>query len=255
MARTIHIGCCGWSYLNEHDFDDQYKKPHTSKLQAYAELFSVVEINSTFYRLPRLSTAEKWRKEADAINPAFEFTVKAYQGITHLHRFRGKESREQFEQLKAICAALKARLLLFQSPASFAPTKANMDAMRTFFDTIHRDTLILVWEPRGRWYDDPTLIAEICTTCNLIQCVDPFRNDVVQAQSVAYFRLHGFGKPSMYRYDFSHTELQQLHRIIRGLPRSTKEAYVFFNNVECYRNGREFATLLAGKRLDKNPRR
>lgn len=244
MTPRVHTGCCGWSYLNEHDFDDVYTKPHESKLQAYAELFSAVEINSTFYRLPRLRTAEKWRKEADAINPEFEFTVKAYQGITHLRRFRGKESIGFFDQLNNICRALKARVLLFQTPASFGPTQVNIVAMKNFFENISCNGLVCVWEPRGRWYEDPGRIGEVCESCNLMHCVDPFRSEVLLSQRIAYFRLHGFGKPSMYNYDFSNNELQRLRGIIRALPRTTTDAYVFFNNAACYRNAREFMHMM-----------
>jgi uncharacterized protein YecE (DUF72 family) len=60
MAATIHVGCCGWSYLNEKEFGDLLARNYTSKLQAYAQLFDCVEVNSTFYRIPRVSTAEKW---------------------------------------------------------------------------------------------------------------------------------------------------------------------------------------------------
>ena len=94
------------------------RRKYSTKLQAYAQLFDAVEINSTFYRLPRVSTAQKWRSKADAVNPKFEFTVKAYQGITHLHRFMG-ESTSLFTQLKEICRTLETSVVLFQSPASF----------------------------------------------------------------------------------------------------------------------------------------
>lgn len=255
MAPRNHIGCCGWSYLNVHDFDDVYTKPHKSKLQAYAELFSTVEINSTFYRLPRLSTAEKWRKEADAITPEFEFTVKAFQGITHRHRFHGQGPLDHFETLKEICSKLKAQIILFQSPASFTPTRVNIDAMQNFFGEVERDTLLCVWEPRGSWYDEPSLIAEVCAACNLIHCVDPFRNDQLVFGKIAYFRVHGFGKPSMYRYDFSGDELQRLLKIIQALPRSTRDVYVFFNNVECYRNGLQFIEMVRSSRQEAKAHR
>lgn len=115
MPASVHVGCCGWSYLVEREFSARIKRQYASKLQAYAQLFNAVEINSTFYRLPRLSTAQKWRSEADAVNKSFEFTVKAYQGITHRHRFAG-ESIAFFDQLREICQALRSHLLLFQSP-------------------------------------------------------------------------------------------------------------------------------------------
>ena len=247
MAASVSVGCCGWSYLDEREFAGLIKRKYSSKLQAYVQLFSTVEINSTFYQLPRLTTAQKWRSEADVINESFEFTVKAYQGITHLHRFSG-ESVSLFSQLKEICRALRAPILLFQSPASFRPTGASLTGIRSFFEKIEREGLILAWEPRGKWYDDPNLIAEICEECGLVHCVDPFRNDALAFGEAkrAYFRLHGFGRPSMYHYDFSDEELQRLHLMLKSLASSLRQIYVFFNNVSCYGNGLEFMELLEG---------
>lgn len=147
MAARVHIGCCGWSYLNERDFpellDPQSKR---SKLQSYARLFGTVEIKSTFYRLPHLSTAEKWRKEADGGIPEFEFTVKAFKGIPHLHRFQKKASLslDSYRALREICSCLGARFVLFQSPASFKPSKENINTMTEFFDKIDRQGIVAV---------------------------------------------------------------------------------------------------------------
>jgi uncharacterized protein YecE (DUF72 family) len=245
VAATVHIGCCGWSYLNEREFVSQIKRKFSSKLQAYAQLFDLVEINSTFYRIPRVSTAQKWRSEAGAVNPKFEFTVKAYKGITHLHRFMG-ESILLFTQLKEICQTLETSVVLFQSPASFQPTDVSLKAMKSFFKKIDRDKLTCVWEPRGNWYDNPPLIVETCEECKLVHCVDPFRNEplVFGEEKIAYFRLHGFGKPSVYRYDFSEQELGRLATILNSLPPALHHIYILFNNVCCYQNATGFRKLL-----------
>ncbi len=246
MPTSLCIGCCGWSYLNEREFPGKIERKYSSKLQAYAQLFDAVEINSSFYGIPRPPTAQKWRDEARTINPTFTFTVKAYQGITHLHRFKG-ESIALFRQLKEICRAIDSHVILFQSPASFRPTEASLEAMKSFFGAIDRDGLICVWEPRGRWYDTPPLIAEVCTDCGLVHCVDPLRNEPLAFgdEQIAYFRLHGFGRPSMYRYDFSEDELKRIATIIRALPRAVRKVYVFFNNVSCYGNALEFEGMCA----------
>ncbi len=98
MAKqTFTVGCCGWGYLREKEFSKFLKQKYTSKLQAYAQLFRSVEVNSTFYRIPKLATAEKWRKEADEVNPKFEFTAKASQIITHIDRFGSSKSLDAFE--------------------------------------------------------------------------------------------------------------------------------------------------------------
>jgi uncharacterized protein YecE (DUF72 family) len=247
MTPRIHVGCCGWSYLNERDFPELGESgSRRSKLQSYASLFDTVEINSTFYRLPSLSTVQKWRAEVDGINPDFEFTVKAFQGITHFHRFQKQDALNSYAALKDICTASHARMLLFQSPGSFKPSEENVEHMGRFFERIDRKGTIAVWEPRGKWYDDPGLIEKVCLDCGLVHCVDPFRNEplIFGKEKMAYFRLHGFGKPSMYRYDFSGDELNQLKKKIESLPTEVKDVYVFFNNETCYRNGGRFLELI-----------
>lgn len=245
----IHTGCCGWSYINLHDFEDLLREKYASKLQGYAKLFDAVEINSSFYRLPRISTAEKWRGDADEVNPQFEFTVKAFKGITHLHRFQKKESLDAYEVIGDVCSALRAKYVLFQSPAGFKPTGSNIENMRRFFDRIDRRGIAAVWEPRGAWYDDPPLIERVCRENNLVHCVDPLRNDQLTfgKTRTAYFRLHGFGKPTMYDYNFSDDEIWRLREKIDSLDGNLEEAYVFFNNSACYRNGLTFQNMSGRK--------
>ncbi|MCP2619421.1 DUF72 domain-containing protein [Candidatus Aminicenantes bacterium AC-335-K20] len=60
----IKIGCCGFPV----------NRP------TYYRNFNVVEIQQTFYQLPKIETALKWREEAPL---DFEFTIKAWQLITH----------------------------------------------------------------------------------------------------------------------------------------------------------------------------
>lgn len=245
MRREIIVGCCGWSYFRPKEFSDKLVRPYGSTLRAYAQLFGAVEVNSTFYRIPQTSTAERWYREATEVNRRFLFTVKAYQAITHVYRF-GKQSVRFFDQIKAVAKQLHAPIVLFQSPASFQPSAANIKKMSVFLSHIERGRLLLAWEPRGRWFDHPDAIEEVCRAHRLMVCVDPFRNEPTfpSNRHNAYFRLHGFGRPSMYRYDFSRKELEDLGAMIKSLPPSVKRAYIFFNNVACYQNALEFARMV-----------
>jgi uncharacterized protein YecE (DUF72 family) len=241
----IKTGCCGWGYMRIRDF---FGEEETSKfksiLQAYAALFQTVEINSTFYRIPKLTTAEKWRKEADEINKDFEFTVKCSQLVTHIIRFT-KGSVKFFDIMKDICKNLDAEVLLFQSPAGFKATDENVARIESFFENIDRGNLILTWECRGSWLENPGLVKKICKKFDIIHCVDPFRNEPLYfgKNKIAYFRLHGFGLLSMYHYNFSTNELNQLKEKVEKL-KKLKEIFVFFNNSECYLNAIQFMKLL-----------
>jgi len=244
--KEVKVGTCGWGYLRAKDyFGSEWKNKFSSVLQAYAQLFNCVEINSTFYRIPRLTTPVKWREEANEVNKKFEFTVKASKIITHLHKFAGEECLRIFKIYEEICQGLKANLLLLQTAAGFKPTSENIKNLRSFLKKI-KPKIQLVWEPRGAWYDDPKQIEEICQEFNVIHGVDPFRNQPLYfgENKIAYFRLHGFGKASMYQYTFSDQELKELKKTIQSLEKKVKIFYVFFNNMTMYEDALRFERLL-----------
>jgi uncharacterized protein YecE (DUF72 family) len=237
----MRVGCCGWGFFRPKNFfGEKWKEKFRSVLQAYAKLFSCVEVNSTFYRIPKLQTVERWKEEAKAVNENFEFTVKAFQGITH-KEFFSEKSFEWYEQMKAICRALDAKILLIQTPASFKPTQENIERLSKFFKSVKRNRLVIAWEPRGKWEEK---VKTICKKFNLVHCVDLFREEpqYLGKKKIAYIRLHGFGKPSMYNYKFSRRELLELKEKLYGI--DAKEIYVLFNNVYMYENALEFLKIV-----------
>lgn len=237
----IKIGCCGWAYLSpQHFFGLDWKKKFNSTLQAYAALFPVVEINSTFYQIPKIATVKKWRSSVD---DGFEFTVKASRMITHTRKF-SDPALWAFGQMKVICKVLKAKVLLLQTPANWGPSDNNIAKMERFFKKIQRGKLIITWEVRGAWLDEPKLLTTICKRFDLVHCVDPLRNDSVYCGTakIAYFRLHGFGKPIMYHYNFSQAALCKLKKKIKSL--NVRQVYVMFNNSFCYENALTFGKML-----------
>ena len=237
---SVKIGNCGWSYLNAKKYFPGWEKKFKSKLQVYAKLFDLVEINSTFYRIPKVSTARKWREEADEINGKFEFTLKVSQLVTHKNPF-GKQAFWAFERMKEVAKELRAKVLLFQSPASFKPTGENLKKAGDFFRKIDREDFVLVWEVR--WAKDWTeeIVRSVFSEFGLNQCVDPFRQECFYSERLVYYRLHGFGRPSMYNYEFSEEELKNLADKVK---QQKKPVYVLFNNVSCYEDGLRLKEML-----------
>jgi uncharacterized protein YecE (DUF72 family) len=240
----IRVGCCGWSALRPGDFgEEDWQKKYKHRLQLYAAHFPLVEVNSTFYKLPKISTAAQWRELADEIDPKFEFTMKVHQDVTHTDRFRGELSRQAFIRSAEIGRALRARILLLQCPASFGPSRENAEALRRFLGEIDRDDFLLVWEPRGEWEREPELVREICEEYGLIHCTDPFKWLPVTEGSIAYLRLHGAPPGTkMYRYTYTDTDLSWLLGTVRGLKADT--VYVLFNNDTMARDAQRFRALL-----------
>lgn len=231
-VTSMKIGCCGFA----------------KGMKTYFTKFNVVEVQKTFYNLPTIQTAEKWYTLAPK---NFEFTVKAWQGITHLaksptyKRFTGKlqkpenygffqqtdEVIKSWNETEKICTMLKAKYVLFQCPASFKPTDENLESIIWFFKKMKNPGYRFVWEPRGTaWTDD--IILDICKKCGLVHCVDPFLRYSVTSD-IAYFRLHGSppGK-KLYYYDYTEKDLNKL----MGMCESFNEVYCFFNNMNMYKN-------------------
>jgi uncharacterized protein YecE (DUF72 family) len=232
---TTRVGCCG------------FPKP----LEEYAKYLSVVEVQQTFYRPPRVQTAARWRSR---VPPDFEFTMKAWQLITHrptspTYRHLGHqipearhdrygffaptdEVHEAWAQTLAIARILRAAVVVFQCPPSFTPTNVHVAHLGRFFARIERNGLRLAWEPRGGW--PASLVRPLCRDLDLIHCVDPF---ACRSRSgrLRYYRLHGRGG---YRYRYTDADLSELRSMCTGV------TYVLFNNISMWDDARRFRQTL-----------
>jgi len=239
--RRIKVGLCGF----------------TMAMTQYPRHFPVVEVQQTFYQPPEDAALRKWRT---AMPADFEFTIKAWQLITHagtsstyrrlrrpltsseraeLGGFRSTRIVDEGWQRTVECAEiLSATAILFQCPASFKPTEENAGNLQTFFRRIARPAGVrLLWEPRGAWPSEQ--VARLCEDLDLVHVVDPFIHQA-QTSSPAYLRLHGIsGSRHVYTDD-------ELDRLVATLP-STGDVYVMFNNMPRVGDAKRFLALLANQ--------
>ncbi len=114
----LRVGCSGWSY--QHWRGVLYPASGSSArwLEIYAERFDTVEVNATFYRLPRATTVERW---AQVTPPGFCFAVKASRYLTHVKRLRELPGglRRLEEVLEPLRRTGKLGPVLWQLPARF----------------------------------------------------------------------------------------------------------------------------------------
>ena len=237
----VKVGVCGFARAQDTVFNN----------------LRLLEVQTTFYKPMKRSTAETWRRRAPE---EFEFTVKAWQLITHeptspTYRKAGiaiaenkvdtygffKPTENVFKAWSVtneIREALDAKIVVFQAPASFKETEENKKNMREFFRGIEQDRkdITMVWEQRGKW--DRKTIEKLCEELELIHGVDPFAEDPVTA-GFAYFRLHGSppGK-RMYRYTYTDDDLKRLYE--KCLNTGSPEVYVLFNNDTMYDDALRF---------------
>ena len=88
MQRTgkLCIGTSGWVYPHWEEIFYPKALPPKNKLKYFSRHFKTVEINYSFYHLPRPATYQKWYSETPA---DFIFSVKASRFITHIKRLHG----------------------------------------------------------------------------------------------------------------------------------------------------------------------
>jgi uncharacterized protein YecE (DUF72 family) len=110
----LHVGTSGYSYKEWKGPFYPEDLPAKEMLSYYGERLNGVEINNTFYRLPKASVLESW---ADQVPEGFRFSIKASRRITHFARLK-EEARDPTEYLIATVQTMGSKLgvLLFQLP-------------------------------------------------------------------------------------------------------------------------------------------
>ncbi|HEX6491010.1 MAG TPA: DUF72 domain-containing protein [Gaiellaceae bacterium] len=117
--KPVRIGCSGWNYEHwRHGVFYPPRLPPREWLAFYARHFDTVEVNATFYRLPRREVVANW---ARASSPEFLFSVKSSRYLTHLKRLRdmGAGVRRFYERIEPLVRSPKLGPVLWQLPANF----------------------------------------------------------------------------------------------------------------------------------------
>ncbi len=184
----------------------------------YATKFPTVEINNTFYRLPREHVLQDW---ASQVPEPFTFSIKASQRITHHARLK-PESASAVEFLLKNTASLGNRLgpILFQLPPNL---KRDLDRLRLFLQELPFDRRFTVEFRHESWFDDD--VFAVLRERDIALCVTEqpeFASPVVATASWGYARLH--------KLDYDAPALAEWAQRIVAQPWS--EAYVYFKHDE-----------------------
>ena len=184
----------------------------------YASKFPAVEINNTFYRLPKEKVLLDWAAQGPE---TFTFAFKASQRITHHARLK-EGSADLVDFLLKNTAALGSRLgpILFQLPPNL---KKEANRFRGFLGLLPSDRRYVFEFRHESWFDDE--IFDAMRERDIAMCIieqDAFKCPVVPTASWGYLRLH--------RLDYDEAALVEWAKCVTG--QGWKEAYVFFKHDE-----------------------
>jgi uncharacterized protein YecE (DUF72 family) len=223
-VKPALIGCSGWNYRDWRGTFYPERAPQRRWLELYAEWFSTVEINNTFYRLPRREAVEGWVRQTPE---DFTFAVKASRYLTHIKRLTELEEgiARFYEPLQPMIEAGKLGPVLWQLPANF---RRDDDRLEGWLQALP-DGMHTIEFRHESWFAEPVMAALRAHGVALTigdHPERPFQTDEATA-SWRFIRFH-YGSRGR-GGNYSQRELDEwAERIERWRARETIWAY--FNN-------------------------
>lgn len=232
----IYIGTSGWAYKHWQEVFYPEDLKSQEMLSFYSQYFQTVEINSSFYHLPRKTTFNNWQEK---VPDNFLFAVKVWRRITHLKKL--KDIKEDLEVFFERVTALGEKLgpLLFQFPPSFQATKINVERLEKLIQSVYKYPWPSLCKFTKRhyalefrhpsWFSE--LIYSILKKYNFALCWADTPNypykEVITADYV-YIRLHGHEQ--LYASKYTKKQLSDYAKKIRKIANEGKTVYVYFDN-------------------------
>ena len=213
----LFVGTSGFSYKEWKGTFYPEDLPASGMLRYYAERLSAVEINNTFYRMPRPEMLTQWSEQVPA---GFVFVLKASQQITH--RKRLKEAGDAVDYFFRMAASLGDRLgpVLFQLPPNL---KKDLSRLTAFLEIIPAGARPAFEFRHASWFDDEVYAALSAKGAALCLAED----EDLATPTVA---TAGWGYARLRRQDYRREDLEE--RAAQYRPQAWSDLYVFFKHEE-----------------------
>ncbi|MCI0685535.1 MAG: DUF72 domain-containing protein [Gemmataceae bacterium] len=213
---NLYVGTSGYSFKEWKGTFYPQGLPDKQMLRYYGEQFRTVEINNTFYRMPKTSVLEAWAAEVPA---DFKFVLKASQRITHMQRL--KDADESVSYLLNAAATLKERLgpLLFQLPPNM---KKDAPRLREFLTLLPSHRRAALEFRHQSWFDDEVfgLLRDNQAALCIAEAEDDLEIPFVATADWGYLRLR--------LPDYGKAELTAWLNQVRQ--QDWRDAFVFFKH-------------------------
>jgi len=254
---SVFVGTAGYSY---EDWVGPFYPGITRKLDFlnfYAQQFSLVEVNYTYYQMPNARTLAAMSAKT---GPGFQFAIKANSTMTHERNASPADFADFAAALQPLREASKLACVLAQFPSSFHATSANADYLRRFRELLPDLPVVIEFRSR-QWITQKTF--EFLQDMNFgFCCVDQPRfhslvPPVAEVTSdIGYLRFHGRNYDKWFnhseaweRYDYlySEEELAEWVDKVADMTQQAKTVYVVFNNHyqgQAVQNALQFTEML-----------
>lgn len=225
-TEEIHIGTSGWHY--DHWKGPFYPNhlPQKEFLRYYADHFRTVEINNSFYQLPKKKTVTFWR---NTVPPGFIFTVKASRYITHMKKL--KDPSDSLKGLLDVVEMLGDKLgpILFQLPPRW---RFDPERLGNFLDSLPHGYRYAFEFRNPTWFDSRAyeMMARRGAAFCIYELAGLLSPKKVTADFI-YIRLHGPSEEP-YRGQYDTRVLSAWAGVLSTWARQGKEIFCYFDNDE-----------------------
>lgn len=212
----IFAGTSGYSYKEwKGDFYPE-KLPNAKMLEFYATKLPAVEINNTFYRVPKTDVLESWSAQ---VPENFQFAVKATRRITHIKRL--KNATEETSYFLNTVASLGARMgvILFQLPPSF---RKNLERLTSFLELLPAGTPAAFEFRHASWFDDD--VFEQLRTYGAALCIA----DADDELEIPFVKTADWGYLRLRRVAYSKSDLKRWAKRIDD--QGWDKSFIFFKH-------------------------
>ena len=225
MHAATHIGTSGWQYPHWKGVFYPAKLRQKDWLEYYARHFNCVEVNSSFYGLPKIETIATW---CERVPSEFIFSVKAPRRITHFKKLKNCEAelQELFRRLETFGRHLGP--VLFQLPPRW---RCNLRRLDGFLGALPSDRRIAFEFRDPSWHnEDVYALLEDRSMAFCIFDSGDFTAPIVDRGDLVYVRLHG--PVAAYTGSYRAPRLRNWVDRSKAWNRRHKEVFLFFDNDE-----------------------
>lgn len=213
---NLYVGTSGYSYKPWKGPFYPKDLPDRQMLRYYGEHFRTVEINNSFYAMPKASVLEGW---GEMVPADFKFVLKGPQKITHMRRLKGAE--ELVAEFLEVTATLAERRgpLLFQLPPNM---KKDVARLQAFLGLLPSQVRAAFEFRHASWFDDEIfqLLREHRAALCLADADDDLEVPFVSTADWGYLRLR--------RAEYGDADLTEWVKRVRG--QAWESAFVFFKH-------------------------
>jgi uncharacterized protein YecE (DUF72 family) len=181
----LYVGTSGYSYKPWKGKFYPEDLPASEWLSYYAERFSTVEINNTFYRVPKPDVFASWAKQ---VPEDFRFSVKATRRITHIKRLKNVEEETAYFLRAAEPLGDKLGIILFQLPPNL---KKDVERLGKFLELLPAAGRHAMEFREASWFDEEVyaMLRDRGVALCLAETDEQQIEELVSTAPFAYLRL------------------------------------------------------------------